>query len=111
MYLRKFHSLYIQGTAPHAIITIAEIHLCSLSNAVKRVITKDRIEEKVKVYVTTRMLKHLYDKKPAEEYDSIINLAHTITKYPDQIYKNKDSKRGDFAFVKDCNDSKYICCV
>ena len=32
----------------------------------------------------------------------------SIIKYPDEIYENKDSKRGQFAFVKTIKDVKYL---
>ena len=51
------------------------------------------------VYITTRTMKHLYDKRPAEEYDSLIYNIVTVIRYPEKIYKNKHGKRGDYCFV------------
>ncbi|MBU2545173.1 hypothetical protein KKC65_01805 [Patescibacteria group bacterium] len=55
--------------------------------------------------------KTCYDKKPAEQYDFIIRNLHTIVKYPDSIYKNKDGKRGDFCLVKELKNKKYLCSI
>ncbi len=110
MNLRKLHTLYIQDTKPLAIVVEAEIYLCNLTMTVSKILNPGT-PEKMKVYVTTRMLKHLYDKKPAEEYDFVINNAHNVAKYPDDIYKNRDSKRGDYAFVKNINDEPWFCAI
>lgn len=65
----------------------------------------------MRVYVSTRMLKHLYDSRPAEEFVSIIENLHTIVKYPDEIYENKTGKRGDFCFVKELKGERYIASI
>jgi len=57
------------------------------------------------------MLKHLYDKKPAEEYDFILYNLEQIVRYPYHLYPNKDSKRGDIAFVKLIHEKKYFCAI
>lgn len=54
------------------------------------------------------MLKHLYDSKPAEEYEFILHNLVSIIQYPDEIYQNRDSKRGQFAFVKTIKDFQYL---
>jgi hypothetical protein len=59
-----------------------------------------------KVYLNTRVLKHLYDKRPAEEFDLMTENIFDIVKYPSKIYKNKDGKRGSFCFVKEIKNSK-----
>lgn len=90
-------------------ITLTETHLCSFTFEVSRVMINSKyIESKVKVFVTTKMLKHLYDKRPAEKYDSILNNIYTFVKYPDHIYINKDSKRGDKLFVMKIEDQNWI---
>ena len=43
-----------------------------------------------KVYLNTRVLKHLYDKRPAEEFDLMIETLIDVVKYPNKIYKNKN---------------------
>ena len=64
-----------------------------------------------KIYLSTRALKHLYDKRPAEEYDSILRFVITTLSAPDYIYKNKDSKRGDVCFVKEIQKNSYLVSV
>jgi hypothetical protein len=64
-----------------------------------------------RVHINTKVLKHLYDKKPAEEFHFIISNLHTIVKYPDCIYKNRTSKRGEFCLVKKIEDYLYLCSV
>lgn len=110
MILRNLHILYIQNTPFEGIVEIAEKQLCSLTLEVSKVISKnEEISEKQKVICTTLALKHLYDKKPAEEYDFALNHAHEIVKYPDKVYANKDAKRGGFAFVKSFGTDIWFC--
>ncbi len=58
---------------------------------------------------TSRMLKHLYDKRPAEECDVLIDIIHIIVKFPDIILENKSGKRGDRVFLKIYKAQKYLC--
>jgi hypothetical protein len=55
------------------------------------------------------MLKHLYDKRPAEECDVLIDIIHIIVKFPDIILENKSGKRGDRVFLKIYKAQKYLC--
>jgi hypothetical protein len=53
-------------------------------------------------------LKHLFDKKPAEEFLFIINHLHEIVKYPDRVYRNKNEKKGEFCLTKEIGNEKYL---
>jgi len=39
----------------------------------------------------------------------LIKNALLIVKYPDKIYLNKDTKRGDYCFLKKLGDNFYLC--
>lgn len=95
---------HIRGTAKESIVADKTIMLCHLSNAVCKV-----IELGPKVYMNTRALKHIYDKRPAEEFDFIVRNTYKIVKMPDFIYKNKNPKRGDLCFTKVVEDNNYFC--
>ncbi len=58
--------------------------------------------------MSTRVLKHMYDKRPAEEFDLMTEVMFDVVKYPSKIYKNKDGKRGSFLFVKEVKNSKCL---
>jgi len=103
--IQHLYKKYIKGTINKAPVENMVILVCKLTNAVKNVI--NCVEPKV--YATSRMLKHLYDSKPAEEFEFLIRNIDKVTKYPDIIYKNKDGKRGDFGFVKEINNELYFC--
>ncbi len=96
---------HIKNTPPKAIVTLETVYVCRLTSAVLK-ITK---LVDFKVYLNTKILKHLYDKRPAEEFDCIICHLHEIIKYPEKIYKNKTSKSGDFCLIKKINDFEYLC--
>lgn len=54
------------------------------------------------------MLKHLYDKKPAEEFDFMMDHMEMIVQDPDELYRNKDNKTGNFCLVKNIQERRYI---
>lgn len=103
--LLKLHELYIHGTAEKAPIVFQATILCNTTNAVVKSVGL----KSPKIHITTRMLKHLYDSKPAEEYEFILQNLVSIVRYPDQIYENKEGKRGQFCFVKNIKENNYIC--
>ncbi len=101
----SLHIKHIQNTGKESIVQVVRAFLCHLTSLVKKeigVISNN-------TYINTRVLKHVYDKRPAEEYDFLIQNVHTIVKYPDSIYKNKDSKKGDYCFIKLLKSKKYLC--
>lgn len=102
--LVELYQNHIYGTPPKTVVTNETTLLCHLTWAVARAISAPTM----KVYANTRMLKHLYDSRPAEEFIFIIENLHTVVKYPDHIYENKDSKRGDLCFVKKLKGKRYI---
>ncbi len=53
-----------------------------------------------KIYLTSRVLKHLYDKRTAAIYFLILTHLEKVLSTPDAIYKNKFDKRGNLILVK-----------
>ncbi|MEK7172365.1 MAG: hypothetical protein AAB723_01755 [Patescibacteria group bacterium] len=107
--LKDFFERYIKGTPYKAIVIDRKVYLCHLTNAVCNGI--EIANNAGKVYVTSRALKHLFDKKPAEEFFFLIDNLYKIVKYPDKIYQNKTSKRGEYCLVKRVGDSNYLCSI
>lgn len=107
--LKDFFEKHIKGTAEKALVADQKMLLCKITLAVSEGI---EIHNKMRnVHITTRCLKHLYDRKPAEEFQFLIEYLYQITRYPDKIYKNKNSKRGKFCFVKKIKDFEYLCSI
>ncbi len=104
--LFSLYEKHIKGTPAKAIVADVTIFLCQLTNSVSR--TLEAVPT-TKVHINTRVIKHLYDKKPAEEFDFIVQYLPKIVKYPDCVYKNKDPKRGHFAFLKKIKSDNYLC--
>ena len=87
---KELHKKHIKGTEREALVKEVRVLLCHLNKHI-------RISLKItehKVYIKTIVLKHLYDKRNAQEYDFILENLHLIVKNPDKIYKNKSEKRG-----------------
>lgn len=95
---------HIRGTVEKAIVADVTVYLCRLTFAVSKA---NNLEERV--YINTRVLKHMYDKKPAEEFEFLVAFLHKIIKYPDKVYKNKNPKRGHYIFTKIIMGDNYLC--
>lgn len=103
----RLFKLHIAHTEAEKPVFDQTILLCNVTNAVAKACHL----KSTKVYINTKIIKHLYDRKPAEEFDFLIHNLHTMVKYPDEIYINKQSKRGDFIFVKELRNNRYICSI
>ena len=106
--LKDFFNKYVENTTEKAVVAYKKMSLCLLTVAVSRGVNINCARH---VYVTTRALKHLYDKKPAEEFLFIISHLREIVRYPDKIYRNLKEKRGEFCFVKRIGNSEYFCSI
>lgn len=101
------HKKYVKGTPKKAIVKEVQSLLCHLPASV----IKGAGLPFKKVYINTRVIKHNYDKRPAQDYDLLIGNLHNIVKYPSKIYKNKEEKRGSLVFVKTVNNEECLCVV
>jgi len=107
MIFRSIYKKYIKGTDKKAIVQLVQVFVCHLTSSVSKGIKCGCN----KVYISTRVIKHVYDKRSAEEFDFLIDNIHLVIKYPDKVYKNKNGKRGSFCFVKKIKNFKYFCSI
>ena len=107
MKLITLYKTYIQNTSPKAVVEKRNILFCYLTFAVQRGI---KITDP-KIYISTKIIKHLYDRKPAEEFDAIIKYLPKVVRFPDKIYENKKSKRGQIVFVKKVSNLLYLASI
>ena len=101
----QLHKKHIRNTKEKSIVAEITIMLCNLTFAV----AEGCSFKASKVYITSKCLKHLYDKKPAEEYDFILKNLIKIIKYPDRVYQNPSTKRGDISLLKTIHGETYFC--
>lgn len=105
---QKFlYKRYVKGTPYKAEVVNKKAQVCCLTRAVLQGL--DIGTEWV--HINTRVIKHLYDAKPAEEFFCVLENLQTIVKYPEEIYENKEGKRGQFILVKKIGADKYICSI
>jgi hypothetical protein len=105
--LVDLHGKYIRWTVRGALVKEWSSFLCTISNEAK----KSCKIQSIKLYVSSKTMKHLYDKRPGWEYDFIlVNLRHLV-KYPDRIHRNAESKRGTFLFVKNIKGFLFMASV
>ena len=107
--LKEFFQKYIENTPYKAVVVDKKMLLCRLTAAVSRGI--DIGYQKRRVYITTRCLKHLYDKKPAEEFLFLIKNLYEVVRRPEKIYQNRKGKRGEIGFVKRIGNFEYFCSI
>jgi hypothetical protein len=99
--LQTLHKKYIHNTLKKAIVLDETMFLCNLTRAV---MLGCNIKSG-KVYITTKVVKHLYDKRPAVQYNLILKHLHEVIKFPDNVYSNKSGKRGSLGFCKTIHES------
>lgn len=102
--LWNIHEQHIRHTKPEAHILAISICVTEITKTLQREIGC----EGENIYIHTRALKHLYDKKPAEEFDFLLDHLEAIIHAPDCLYRNKDNKTGNFCIVKEIEGRRYI---
>ena len=70
--LKNLYEKYIKGIPNGVAVSDKIVFLCHLTNVVKRVLELNFSA----VFVRTIPLKHLYEKRPAEEFDFIIDKSN-----------------------------------
>lgn len=103
----KLWKQHIRGSREKEIVKDVTILVCLLTKKVQEACDFPTS----KIHLNTRVLKHLYDKKPAEEFEFVIHNLDKLLRYPDQVYKNKTGKRGSLCFVKKLSGHKYFCSI
>ncbi|MCK9415153.1 MAG: hypothetical protein WCR68_01235, partial [Candidatus Dojkabacteria bacterium] len=90
---------HILNTTPKAGIKKIDISVGILSyRSAKLCDIKNRT-----VYITTWVLKHIYDRH-FEIYDIVVKNLYLIISSPDTIYWNKKHRRGQYLFYKSINN-------
>jgi hypothetical protein len=102
--LWKMHDVYVRRTRAEMPVRDARVLVDVLNKNIIETIGLSLRE----VYITTRALKHLYDKKPAEEFDFAVDHASIMVKNPERLYKGKKDKRGGFCLVKNIEGDEYL---
>lgn len=102
--LWKIHESKIRRTKPDAPIFAMKIRLTKITRKPRQ--TMGCAQKKI--YIHTRAIKHLYDKKPAEEFDFLIDHLATIVRSPDFLYRNKYNKTGNFCIIKEIDGYRYL---
>ncbi|MDO8512754.1 MAG: hypothetical protein Q7S57_05770 [bacterium] len=105
--LVEVYEKYIKGTPEKGLVEEKKFLVCFLTQAV----CKGMNFNSNKVYISTRVLKHMYDKKPAEEFNFLLVNLNKIVRYPDHIYANKLGKRGDICLQKCVAGNQYLCSI
>lgn len=102
--VRNLFEKHIKNTAKDAVVENITIFLCYLTFAVSK-----GNNFQPNIYLNTRVLKHIYDKKPAEEFDCIILYLRNIIRKPDRIYKNKNPNQNNWDFYLEAASYKMVC--
>jgi hypothetical protein len=98
--VREMFEKYVCGTPEKAIVFLAKERVGILYPHISN--TVYLLENSI--FLSTRALKHLYDKRPAEEFDVLIDNFRSIINSPDACYRNPSGKRGNFCLSKDISN-------
>lgn len=102
--IKGLHRKYIKMTPKDSYVKNATLYIGNLKLSITR---KLGISSK-NIFIRTRSLKHMYDKRTAQVYDLLLDKLLDILRNPECIYKNKSSKRGSKCFVKKIGKYKYL---
>lgn len=105
--LIELHQKYIKDTPEKAIVTNITVLLAYLP----KILVKNGLFTSQKVHINTRVIKHMYDKKPSEEFDSILSSLFKIVSQTQEVYQNLKAKRGDICLLGKVKGIKYVCSV
>jgi hypothetical protein len=105
--LWKLHEDYIKRTKPEAFVLQAKKCVTKTNRKTRKAL---HCKAK-KTYITTRALKHLYDKKPAEEFDFMLDNIISIVRTPDYLYGDTQDRRNRFCLVKHIEEYRYLVAI
>ena len=108
-YTKSFFAKYIEKTRYKAIVQDRRLFLAQLDKTITDLFGIDYGNGGV--CLTSRSLKHLFDKKPAEEFLFVMGNLYSILKYPTKVYKNKDNRRGQYCVVAKIDGDEYFCAL
>lgn len=107
MSVKKLFKTYVKGTPEKAHVVEKTVFVCNLTKAVQRA---GKFKNR-RVHITTKVLKHLYDSKPAEEFEFVLKHLTDVIRFPDHLYDNRESKRGDICFIDTLYGVKYFASI
>lgn len=82
-----WHEKYIQLTFPKQVVVNESLVL-------------GKMYSNENVYLNTRVMKHLYDKRTAVVYFLLLKNMNQIVFKPDLVYQNNSQKKGSLIFTK-----------
>ncbi len=109
-YIRVFkEQIFETPLAEH--VPAGVVFVCQADPALCLVLRLEKSSSNVRFYISTKSMKHAYDRRPQFTTDSIHDV-YTALKNPLAILKNSPNKRGDFVFVAQSNAraGKFIAC-
>lgn len=114
MSVRNLFNKYIKGTKYKENIIISRIFVCTPKKEIQKVINNGLNVQRV--FITTRSLKHIYDrhifdKKVSIDFYFILENFKQILLNVHRIYKDTQDKRGNYIFVKMINNKFYMCTI
>ena len=101
-----FHNRYIKGTPPQGIVFLDKLLVTSLSESIQSVLDLPT----TKVYISSKVIKHIYDRRLAMHFDYILSHLEELITNPDRIYLNKKGGELEFLFVTNFSEDT-LCTV
>lgn len=104
--LKLPHQQYVQGTLKKQLVPLLDIRIGRIPQALRNMPSPSGNA----VYLSTRVLKHVYDKRTAQEFDFLLAGLPKIIASPDRMYRNKLGKREGYCLVR-THDNFFSFCL
>ncbi len=101
----RFYERYVRWTDRGASVGNATLHVGDLDEALRGFLTSGDGG----IFLHARALKHVYDKRPAQECDACLSHLSETATIPDLVYEDQRGKRGNYCFVKKLEGDQYLC--
>ncbi|MBL8015182.1 MAG: hypothetical protein JNK26_03260 [Candidatus Doudnabacteria bacterium] len=101
------HNRYVAETAPQVFITVKSFAILALNLYINRKLYfRDTV-----LILSTKTLKHIYDKRPLSDYLVLIKRLRAMISNPDAVYLNKPGRTADLVFTHTYKDQLYLLAI
>ncbi len=105
--LQQIHDQFIKNQPDGAAVILEIFTLANLTEQVQQ-----HLGLSVgKVHIKTKILKHMYERRPASIYDFLLMHLSEIIRFPERIYQNQEAKKGQFIFAKQFPEGLFMASI
>ncbi len=100
---------HVKGTSEGEHVPDVEASLCNVGESISKALALHTSHVKI----TARAIKHMQDRimyqaKKPRDFSLLLHRLPKVITNPDKVCRNKQGRRGDFAFLKEFNQKMYL---